>query len=159
MASYSKSAFILTIFFAGAIMAAKAGRVSPPPPSPTIVKACSTAQYKDLCIGSLSSAPGALKADMKELAMIAVKLASKKRMIFLAMFLMSTEKKGSDIEDSVSDARTWLSAAYTNPDTCFDGLSNHPDISALIQRRSLYLSKLMSNALAVTAKLADEDDP
>ncbi|XP_057830218.2 pectinesterase inhibitor 6-like [Cryptomeria japonica] len=73
--------------------------------------------------------------------------------------LMSTEKKGSDIEDSVSDARTWLSAAYTNPDTCFDGLSNHPDISALIQRRSLYLSKLMSNALAVTAKLADEDDP
>ncbi|GLJ15934.1 hypothetical protein SUGI_0263350 [Cryptomeria japonica] len=194
MASYSRSVFVLTIFLAGVIMAAKAGRTSPAQPSHTIVKACSTAQYKDFCIGSLSSAPGALKADMKQLAVIAVKLSLKEAQdvsgyvvnmkkadqsssgglkdcveLFkdtvselhdsLSRLKGIKKKKGSDVEDAVFDARAWLSAADTNVDTCFDGLSAHPDISRHLHTRSLYLSKLMSDALAVTHKLADKDDP
>ncbi|GLJ10951.1 hypothetical protein SUGI_0138680 [Cryptomeria japonica] len=63
----------------------------------------------------------------------------------------------NSLTDPSGDARTWLSAALTNLDTCVEGLANTSSSQAKAQMQSMVqnLTELTSNCLAIISNIAN----
>lgn len=163
--------------------------------SDLVLKVCNSTSHHDLCMSALRPCAGHLRANMSELARIAVEVSRDEviRVSQFAVDLYRTEVGNSlgaledcrkllndtvdQLNSSVSllaeqgwkqritDLRTWLSAALTNPSTCVEGfedmgVSMNENMKQKVER----VTDLVSNALAIVSFVSDsekstENDP
>lgn len=146
---------------------------------------CNKTLYYDACNSSLTSNPASARANMSELAKIAVEssLEIAKGAADLSRKLKGTGGGGvfevcvevlqstvDELNDSLSvvarpnwihrreDVKSWLSAALTNPTTCIEGFEDlDENIPTSLKKMVDSLSKLVSNALAIFNYIAAEE--
>ncbi|GLJ10933.1 hypothetical protein SUGI_0138340 [Cryptomeria japonica] len=153
--------------------------------SPDLIElVCNKTLYFEACNSSLSSIPAAARANISELAKIAVELS-----LEIAKGTADLGRKFNgggggafevcvevlqntvdELNDTLSvvaspnwsrrtaDVKTWLSAALTNPGTCIEGFEDvDENIPASMKKMLDSLSQLISNALAIFNYVAAEE--
>ncbi|OVA02619.1 Pectinesterase inhibitor domain [Macleaya cordata] len=147
-----------------------------------IVKTCSHAVYKELCVSTLRDDPDSQEADLAGLASIAIKIAMTNgseifnhigQLLKAANYAPFTQQCLSDcsenymdavdqLEDSLAaidakgfnDVSTWVQAAMTDAESCEDGFKEEVGHQSLLTDRNAVFNQLCSNALALTNLLA-----
>ncbi|KAL7172100.1 hypothetical protein ACSBR2_031738 [Camellia fascicularis] len=151
-------------------------------PASLITKACGASQRKDFCVALLNADSNSQKADLKGLAFIALKAASKNATDISAQIklllngtdvaptvddgLTNCDKAYHDvvdqIEDSISalvsnthkDVEDWMKAAIADIDTCEMGVKGQTELAVELSRKNRVLRQLCNTALGIVHVVA-----
>ncbi|KAF5931395.1 hypothetical protein HYC85_032268 [Camellia sinensis] len=151
-------------------------------PASLITKACGASQRKDFCVALLNADPNSQKADLKGLAFVALKAASKNATDISAQIklllngtdvaptvddgLTNCDKAYHDvvdqIEDSISalvsnthkDVENWMKAAIADIDTCEMGVKGQTELAVELSRKNRVLRQLCNTALGIVHVVA-----
>ncbi|PSR89525.1 Pectinesterase [Actinidia chinensis var. chinensis] len=149
-----------------------------------ISKACSRSLHADFCLSLLNSDPNSKYADLKGLAFIALKAASKNATATVATIkalLNDTSDAGptvddglrscdqvygdvvDQIEDSIdsmvsgayNDVGTWMKAAIADIETCENSLQGQKGDALEVSQKNRILRQMCNTALGIVHVLAD----
>lgn len=149
-----------------------------------ITQVCDQAEYKDLCLNVLKSAPESKDADLFKLTTIALKLAAANATDtrkHIQSLLKASQSESYEhecltdclenyddaidrIDESVeilqtkgyTDINAWVTAAMGDADSCEQGFHERPGQEALLTARNKIFDQLCSTVLTINKLLARE---